>query len=243
MTLPYSGFAATKPMQYGFSEKGARLAGRKYTAVLTLKSAGFTLIEILTALVILAIIGSITVLGLQTAIRAQDIINQKASRLSVIQSAIIIMERDLEQIINRPVMDGNGSLLPAVMVRYAGGKASLEFTRTGYINPFSTYNRTTLQRVTYFWDGKSLLRSTWLVLDRVPGSTIQTQILIPHVTSFTILFMDQSRQMRPAEETPTLPTDSQQKISPPQPPLPMAVEIDLTTEDAGTITRLIPLSG
>ena len=206
------------------------------------RNQGFTLIEILVALVILAIIGSITAIGLQTAIRAQKIINQKAERLASIQSTIIVLERDLLQIINRPVLDADGSLLPAVMVRYSGGKVSLEFTRAGYINPFATLNRTTLQRIKYSWDGKSLLRTTWQVLDRVPNSTQQPQILLTGVSSFTIQFMDANHHMAIPGETPILPPGSQQQQSPPLIPPPLAIEVDLVTDSFGAIKRIIPLA-
>jgi general secretion pathway protein J len=209
---------------------------------------GFTLIEILVALMILAIIGALMVTGLRSAIRSQGTINRKATRLAAMQSAMMVMERDVLQIINRPVYDVDGSLLAPVVVHYLAGKLNLEFTRAGFVNPFGAQNRSTLQRVRYAWDGKSLIRTTWFALDRVQNTSVESQTVLTGVNSFTVRFLDTNQQLStPGDTQPMqqLLIQLQQQIQQQQqlrsPLLPLAIEVNLDVDGFGVVTRLIPL--
>src|SRR3990167_7253604 len=195
------------------------------------KYTGFTLIEILVSLVILAIIGSMIVVGLQSAIRSQNIIITKSNRLAEVQSAIMILERDLYQIIDRSVISENGDLLPAVRFKNNRSSVSMEFTRAGFINPFGLQTRSTMQRVRYAWDGKSLFRSTWRVLDRAPHASTETQLLLPDVSAFTVRTMDKRGLLSLPDDTSILPAaQNQQQASL---PLPIAIQVELVAEGVG----------
>lgn len=195
------------------------------------KKKGFTLIEILVAMIILAIIGSLTVVGLRTAILTQSDVNKRSKRLAETQVAILIMEHDVLQMINRSVIDRDGKLLPPFMVYQINNQWAIEFTRAGFINPNALQNRTTLQRVRYAWDGKSLLRSTWQVLDRVSSSVPETQILLAGVSLFVIRMMDNTHQFISPGNTFSLTPSS----------LPLAMEFNLQVDGLGRLTRVIPL--
>jgi general secretion pathway protein J len=162
---------------------------------------------------------------------------------------MMVMERDVLQIINRPVSDVDGTLLTPVMVHYLAGKLNLEFTRAGFVNPFGMQNRSTLQRVRYAWDGKSLIRTTWFVLDRVQNASVESQTVLTGVNSFTVRFLDTNQQLSTPGDTPPMQqfmAQLQQQIQQQQqqqrsPLLPLAIEVNLDVEGFGVVTRLIPL--
>lgn len=217
-------------------------------------NAGFTLIEILVALVILAIIGGLMVVGLQSAIRSQNRITVHADRLAVVQSAIAVLERDIQQIINRPIIDENNTIRSAVVLTKQDNSQTLEFTRAGLINPFGMMNRSTLQRVTYSTDGKNLLRTTWPVLDRTSNTPSQTDILLPGISQFAVTLyyaLQENNQQNSADQAPKLvtkdstpSTQNQMANSEVQSiPMPVAVAIALQVDGIGIITRIIPLAG
>lgn len=191
------------------------------------KIRGFTLIEILIALTILAIVGALMAMGLNTAVRTQIRITQKADRLSEVQTAMMIIERDIAQIINRPILNETGQLAPAVIRTLTDNLPVFEFTRAGFINPFFIQNRSTLQRVRYTFHDNQLFRTTWEVLDRVPTTPNQTQLLLTNVTAYNVNLIY-------LQNTNTDP--NQQALVPPD-----AVEITITLNDLGSIRRLIPL--
>lgn len=201
---------------------------------------GFTLIEILVALVILAIVGALMVTGLQSATRSQKIINQKENRLTEVQTAIIMLERDIAQTINRPILNNDGTKLAAISVSYPGGKLHLEFTHAGLINPLGFHNRSTLERVDYFWDGENLMRTAWQALDRMPNSLFDTEIILTGVKAYSVRFLDPtSHEFTTPGETPSLSSTPQALT----PPLPLAIEINLEVNGMGTISRIIALPG
>lgn len=61
-------------------------------------SAGFTLLEILIALIIFSIVAIITSMTLQHIFKTQERLNASAERLNQLQLAITILERSIEQI-------------------------------------------------------------------------------------------------------------------------------------------------
>lgn len=197
---------------------------------------GFTLIEILVALMILAIIGVLMVAGLRSAIHSQDTINKKSVRLADIQSAVMVMEREMAQIINRPVYDIDNTLMSPLSVHYAGGKLNIEFTHAGFVNPSGIENRTTLQRVRYAWDGSSLIRTTWYVLDRVQGSPSDSQTVLTGVNSFGVRFLERNGQFSVPGDTPPMQQSMTQNSM-----LPLAIEVNIDLSGFGMVTRLIPL--
>lgn len=200
---------------------------------MTFKQSGFTLIELLIALLILSITAGMMVTGLQSAIRTQNKVNQKAARLAEVQSAILIMERDIAQIINRPILTEKNQKLPALYITYPEKNLTIEFTRSGFINPLAIENRTTLLRVSYYLTGTTLIRSTWPVLDRPTDTTSEPKTILTGVNSFTIQFAGDKNQFITPAETPIDSTAS----------LPRAIEFNLKLDGLGDITRIIPITG
>jgi len=166
---------------------------------------GFTLIEVLIALMIFAIIATIGMSGLQAVVLTdsrQETINKDLSEL---QFAYIVIQRDLAQAINRPIKDTQNIWRPGFLgAQRAGlglpfdlsipGDLVLEFTRMGVPNPQQLEERSSLQRISYFYNGKELFRYVFPMLDRVDKSPESNRILLKDITELQFTYFDRYGQ-------------------------------------------------
>jgi len=157
------------------------------------RESAFTLIEILIALFIFTIITAIASSGLLAVLNARDQTFKFADQLAALQLTTTLMQRDITQIINRPITDGDGQRLPALLASTTNLNR-LEFTRAGFSNPLAQFNRSSLQRVAYVLDDTTLYRVTWPVLDRAPNTSVERRQLLTHVKGLSIEFLNQQGQ-------------------------------------------------
>ncbi len=146
---------------------------------------GFTLLEIIIALAIFAVVMVLVAGGLSMVVRAEEQIHVRVHRLAELQFAMLVITHDLEQIVNRPVRNEAGELENALIVN-ANANKQLVFTRGGVINPGMIYQRSTLQRVGYGVTDKQLIRYNWSVLDRVENSQPTSRPILSDVTRFSV---------------------------------------------------------
>ena len=126
------------------------------------RHSGFTLIEILVALFIFAVVGLISAQLLGRTVNAYEVLDDRGQRLSQIHRAMLVVERDMLQFRNRPIRMAQGEPLPALMI---GDEGALSMTRGGWRNPLQR-PRSELQRVGYRIQDEKLVRAYWPVLDR-----------------------------------------------------------------------------
>jgi general secretion pathway protein J len=194
---------------------------------------GFTLVEILIAMAIFAVISVITYTTLTSAINISNHTSEVAQRLADIQRVLMLMERDLVQMAPRPVLDEYGEEQPAFLISDLSTEG-FEFTRSGYQNP-ARLNRSLLKRVAYEIRNDALYRKTWQVLDRATQTEPEfEESLIKNVTRFEISAYDD----RWTEKWPPERSESQQQ--PALEELPGAVRIFMEVEDYGRFTVMIP---
>ena len=124
------------------------------------KTAGFTLLEILIALFIFTILSLILAAALHNVIDVSVGTARNAERLRTTQIALLMMSRDIEQVVNRPVLDATGKEEAA----FIGKPTYFTLTRAGFANPTGIALQSTLQRTGYYWQQDSLWRNTWAVL-------------------------------------------------------------------------------
>ena len=201
------------------------------------KAQGFTLLEVLIALSLFAVLSAMAFGGLNQLLSQHQQLQHKQQRFVDLQSAIQVLERDFSQLAPRSIRDAFGDPQAALK-----GSSSPEFTyalRTKtWFNPHHAQG-VLLQRIGYQLQGQKLWRSYHGQLDVAIGTTPVRYPLIDRVTAFKVRFL-------PAQ-TPWInfwpPLDSQGKANLKK--LPRAIEIELTTADLGTITRIleIPQSG
>ena len=94
---------------------------------------GFTLMEVLVALAVFAVIGVLATQILRQMTDFGGYAVERGGLLTDAQRALEIMRRDIEQLIHRPVRDGFGDAGTAVVL--GAGEGWLEFTRLGWRNP------------------------------------------------------------------------------------------------------------
>ena len=192
---------------------------------------GFTLIEILVAIAIFAVLGIAASRLLDQVLRADEASKARGQRLGELQRAMGILERDALQVVARPVRDELGETLPAVS---GGVRSMLEFTRAGWRNPTGA-ERAELQRVAYMLEGKQLLRFYWPVLDRAEGSEPVRQVLLDEVEQAEVEFVaadGETRQFWPQEDG---------SAAVPGAALPRALRLRLVVAPWGEIERLFAL--
>jgi general secretion pathway protein J len=192
------------------------------------RSLGFTLLEVLVAMSIFSVIGLGATQMLRTMIKSHDRTQERVADFNSVTQAFMLLERDLVQVINRPVRDEYGDPQPSLMV--ASGAYPLVFTRTGWNNP-AQRPRSGLQRVAYELDANgSLLRHFWLVLDRAQDSAMQTQVLLAGVKDLRIQVVDDQGEL--LDSWP----DANHASA-----LPAGIELVIETEAMGALRRVFPL--
>lgn len=197
---------------------------------------GFTLLEIIVAIGIFAILWSLTFGGWQAVQRAKADTERQATRLTALQSTMTFLTRDLTQTIAREVRDEYAGLKPAVQGG-AGALYPIELTRAGWRNP-AGQARSSLQRVAYSVVDETLVRHAWRVLDRAQDSAPLELKLLTGVRELKIRFLNGSdHQWIEAWPPPAQSTSEAPKT------FPLAVELTIELEDLGTIGRIFRLPG
>ncbi len=151
------------------------------------RARGFTLLEIVVALAVFAVIG---VLSSQLLMRMVDITHAtdaRGSALVDLQRALDVLQRDLEQIAHRGIRNEFGDHEDAIQL---GARGFVEFTRTGWRNPLGEA-RSELQRVSFTLSEGTLYRLYWDVLDRAPNSEPRVQAVLGGVTRASVRAIDQ----------------------------------------------------
>ncbi len=191
------------------------------------KTSAYTLLEIMIAMFIFAILATIVTTSISTMLIAREKNMAKVERLSQLQLAMSIIERDIEQIIDRPITNEIGLESEAFVNDRDLSRQYIEFTRMGFINPLLQNQRSTLQRVAYEFKDKQLMRITWTALDRMEDNQ-QQRILLEQIQTMKWRFLDKQNHFYDIwPPTTHLQND-----------LPQAVELTLTLEDWGTLQRL-----
>jgi general secretion pathway protein J len=215
-------------------------------------SGGFTLIELVVALAITAIMFTIGYVELDQAMRSRRELDQQSARLIAVQQAVRTIEQDFELLEPRPVRNliGDG-YLPALTTAPLAAGGPLEssssnapipvvsFTRAGWTNPVGV-QRSELQRVTYALQNGALIRQYYPVLDATPQDTVISRTLIDHVTGFSLRFMDAGHNWQTQWPTAAIPGSNQEVLLRSRP---VAVEVTLQLDDWGLIVRDIEIAG
>ncbi|MGD8911277.1 MAG: type II secretion system minor pseudopilin GspJ [Candidatus Thiodiazotropha sp.] len=195
------------------------------------ESRGFTLLELLIAITIFSIIAAFVYSGLKVVLDTEHQTSLHGKRIAKLQLGFNLIQRDIEQLVSRPIRDQYGDQQPAMQ----GSDSSsilLEFTRGGFANPMQI-SRSSLQRVGYVYEDDTLYRLTWPTLDRPQDSEPHRQKLIEDITSVELVFYDDELQEKQEWPPRTTGTDDEDPNA-----LPVSIELKLELEDWGTIRRL-----
>lgn len=192
---------------------------------------GFTLIEVLIALSVFAILATITSTALYHAFNTRARVNQQADKLNALQLAISILSRDTEQVVERRIRGNEMRLFPS----FVGLPRYYEFTRDGFINPDALEARSTLKRVALICKNNQLIRRTWSVLDPVNHNKAEDKILLDNISHCEFKYINSSLQSLSEWRADALTQNQRQE------PMPKAIQINFTVQNWGEFNYLLPL--
>lgn len=153
---------------------------------------GFTLIEILVAVAILAIIAVASSTVLSSVIDSAEASDTQMQELEMLQRSMMVIERDMSQIIAlAPRLSGQDN---EVVIQGGNGVADsladgILFTRNGWANPLQRLPRSNLQGVGYRLNGSNELERIYtFFIDNVTNTEPQTRMLLPNVSNLIFEF-------------------------------------------------------
>jgi general secretion pathway protein J len=181
---------------------------------MTPRQRGFTLLELLVAMFIAAILFAMGYGTINQAVKNRETLEAQQARLLELQTTVRIMEQDFVQLAQRPIRDPvGGTFQPALLAAASSSTATglgssigsnsngtrglgstttqplVALTRAGWTNPTGV-QRPGLQRVAYYFQDGTLRREHWLVLDPTQNSKTVKRDLMTHLKSVSLRFMD-----------------------------------------------------
>ncbi len=198
------------------------------------KARGFTLIEVIIAMSIFAIVSLLAYTGLHSVMSSKIKTEVALERLKELQMAMHTITNDFQYLSNRQAHDELGTRLQKVTTQ--NSEQIIAFTRSGWRNPANQV-RSTLQRVVYTLDeDNNLIRTYWSHVDRADNERVNERVLIRNIETMELRFFDDQRQWH--KDWPT--ANSLATTTPGETVnLPAAIEVILEMGDWGKIKRLI----
>ena len=194
-------------------------------------AVGFTLVELLVALAIFAIIAGFAYRGLDALLQSRVALEKESRKWR--DTAIFVgrIERDLSAVIDRSVVGESGTQLAAVssMIESTGSGEGLALTRSG--SPLQQNALAAPQRVAYRLRDGSIERLSWNGLDAAPREEPTAVAVLKSVSAFGLRFLDPNGEYQPTWGLPGNPDAK----------LPAAVEITLQLASGERIVRLVDL--
>ena len=194
---------------------------------------GFTLLELLVAMAIFAIISALALGGLNAVVTQQTIAKDQLQRLAGLQRALRMMTDDFVQLNPRFVRQVLGEATDPPLVTDQLGENIVRLSRSGWRNPVPVA-RGTLQRVQYRIEDEELIRDHWLVMDYPLGIEPRSEVLLENVTDIEIEYLDATDQW--STQWPPLRQGLVTGFI-----YPRAVRINLDLADWGEIVRIVDL--
>jgi len=193
-------------------------------------SRGFTLIEVVIAMAIFAILAALAYSGLQSVIDSKSHTEAGLERLQAVQMSMLTLGNDLQQIAPRDAQDALGGKLHKLSTQ--SSEYLVEFTRSGWRNPADS-PRSSLQRVAYKLDEDRLIRVYWSHVNRADEERRVERVLIDNIESLQLRFLNEQQEWTEDWPEAAVLTSSNES------PVPLAIEATLDTHDWGEITRLL----
>jgi general secretion pathway protein J len=204
---------------------------------------GFTLIEVIVAIALFAVVSTLALSGYNELSRQSRRLEESMTRVRAIQSTMQKMSQDFMSIEPRPVREPLGDGIQPALRADARTQALAELTHSGWSNPAGVA-RSTLQRVAYRLENNKLQRDYWAMLDRTLASQPISAVMLDRVRSVKLRFMDNTRNWQEQWPAPNSSVGgSAAGSSDALAQRPLAVEITLDLEDWGTISRVVEVSG
>ena len=191
------------------------------------KNTGFTLIEILIALFIFAIIALIISVGLHSVFNTKQQVQKHQQRLNELQIALLLFQRDVTQIGDYPIYN-NDSISSSITAT----NDSFTFDSNDNSNPLSLEKRSNIIRVHYFFKKGQLLRQTWLPNGYDKPKHVISRVLYSHIRHGKFRYLGEGGFDN------KWPSPNQSKPGPP-----LAVQIQMDVPGWGHLSQIYRIRG
>ena len=192
------------------------------------RNSGFTLLEVIIALTVFAILGTLAFSGLNSILKWQSDLEEKSSQIQAIQLTLKYLERDINQAIPRTIRDQFGDSQPAFLLNTDN---EISFTYSGWRNP-AGLSRSVIQRISYSIDeDNNLVRHSWNRLDGALEVDSREVVLIEDIDEISWEFVSQDNNL--VDQWPPINAGPDDITS-----LPRAVEVTFSVVPFGEIVRI-----
>ena len=161
------------------------------TSKLSKKINGFTLIELMVAIMIFAIISVISYRTISSLVATKQVVTVAQDKWGALARAVNSMSTYWDRVIPLTVRDENGMLIPAVIGKNklsGNSDSQLEFTISGFVGD-EVYGSTPPRRIGFRYLNGNLYIVTWMYMNRVPNTKPQIELILNNVSSFTVEFL------------------------------------------------------
>jgi general secretion pathway protein J len=196
------------------------------------KQRGFTLLEVMVALGILAFVIMATHQILDSTTKAKEASDEKIAELNGLQTTFRLMDQDFSQMTKRQVRNESGDFQPYYLL---AGRYELDsqydgigFVRDGWVNPINLLPRSELQAVGYRVVDDNLERIYRLYVDQLDGIDPRVQVVLEGVEELQFEFLNDKNEWQEQWQVKALPK---------------AVAVTIQQIDAEPIRRLFLVPG
>jgi general secretion pathway protein J len=191
------------------------------TARIPSRQTGFTLVEMLVALIIFALLAAAGVGILRASVDTQSAVDRRLTEAGAVARLHALLAADLGQAAVRPTR-GRGGERPA----FIGDPRAMQLVRVGWSNP-DAEPRSTLQRVEWRFDPQGLARIGHAVLDG--DANAQAAVILRQRGRADFRYRNLAGEWTAVWQ------------STPEEPLPSAVELSLALNGAAPLTMVFAL--
>ncbi len=199
-------------------------------------AGGFTLVEMLVALLILGIMSGLAYGTYRQASISATHTEESLARTREIEFGMRTIVQDFAELVPRPIRDPLGQGRQPSLRGGLGAATLVDLTRGGWSNT-AGLQRSTLQRVSYQLVGDVLKRSYQTVLDPTANNQPVVQDLLTGVKSVQLNYLDPNQQWINQWPPPNLVPPENLWTRP------VAVEIIVEFKDWGRVRRLVEVAG
>lgn len=192
-------------------------------------ASGFTLLEVLVAMAIMALLSLSAYQVLQGVLTSDQVGGERLHKLQALQRTMLRLDQDFNQLVGRAVRiegEADPRLVRSGNYLYDSDSQAIGLVHLGWSNPLSRLPRSSLQRVIYRVKEEQLERGNFLYPDPVIGAQPNYQILMEGVTGMRLRYYAEGGWHDSWE-------NAQQ--------LPQGIEVTLETRDFGEVRRVFAL--
>ena len=199
------------------------------------RARGFTLLEILVAIAVFAVVAWLAYGGLRQVLAGRAMLLPRMEATAARLRGITLLERDITSAAPRGVRDPLGTPQPAFRAE-PGGRGPLALVRHDAARALLA-GEPALSRVEWQLEGNRLVRLRWPVLDPIQGTQPLREIVLTGVRQWQLEFLAGRKD---ADWKNFWPPDAAGVL---RDQLPRAVVVTLVFDDGAALRRLLPVPG